>query len=113
MIFLKDSLVLLVMKLIRLILLVSICLFILALGLAFTRGDFGGEASLIYQMIWGKIMLLDLYVGFVCFSVFIFFIEKNWKKVFLWALPLMVLGNVVALVYLLVNQNKILKVRRG
>ncbi len=84
-------------------LILAIVLFLVALGLSGVRGEFWNEASQIATLPWGQLMLFDLYVGFAIFSLLIFRVEKRGLRRFLWTLSLFVLGNIVALVFLLVH----------
>lgn len=48
---------------------------------------------------WGVVALLDLYLGFIIFAIFIF-MTTSWQKGLIWTVLLMGLGNVVAGAYL-------------
>nr|MDA3847467.1 DUF1475 family protein [Vallitaleaceae bacterium] len=51
---------------------------------------------------WGVMSLIDLYVGFTLFSMWIFFREKNILKSVIWTILMMVLGFFTACVYILI-----------
>lgn len=89
------------MRVIKPLLILGIVIFAIGLALAFEQGQFLKEGSLIYSLPWGKIMLMDLYIGFSLFALFIGLMEKSWVGTFFWVLSLLVLGNIVALIYLL------------
>jgi len=65
----------------------------------FTQGDFFGEGSTLLAMPWGIVSLVDLYVGFTIFSVWVVFREKNWLSSAIWVILIMVLGFFTVSVY--------------
>lgn len=69
-------------------------------GLA--SGGFGDEGSQILGLAWGKVTLIDLYVGLVIFAAWIAIRESSWPTRLLWWAALAVLGNLAAAGYLLV-----------
>jgi hypothetical protein len=69
---------------------------------AFTQGDFSGEGSVLLSMPWGIVSLVDLYVGFILFSGWIVYREKNVARSAIWIVLMMVLGFFTASVYTLV-----------
>ncbi|MFW6009653.1 MAG: DUF1475 family protein, partial [archaeon] len=50
---------------------------------------------------WGVMSIIDLYVGFTIFAMWIFFREKNTFKAVSWIFFLMILGFFTASIYLL------------
>ncbi len=50
---------------------------------------------------WGVVTLLDLYAGLLVIAAWIFALERSPRVALVWALALLLLGNVVTLVYLL------------
>ena len=58
----------------------------------FTVGDFFGEGSQLASMPWGIVSLVDLYTGFILFSVWIIYREKSTLVAILWTIAMMVLG---------------------
>lgn len=97
----------LVMKVCKSYLYIGIVLFSLALACAFYYGDFFLEAGLIYGLVWGKLMLFDLYLGFAVFSLLIQFFEKSLFSSLMWIVSLLCLGNLIALIYLLYRSEDI------
>lgn len=69
---------------------------ILAMGgiliYGFTVGDFLSEGSQLLGMPWGIVSLVDLYVGFILFSMWIIYREKSLFIAILWTIAMMVLG---------------------
>lgn len=69
-----------------------------AYGLA--SGGFSDEASAIWSLPWGKVMLIDLYAGLAMFGAWIAVRERRALPVALWWVGLVVLGNLAAGAYL-------------
>jgi hypothetical protein len=59
---------------------------------AFTTGDFFKEGSQLMGLSWGIVSLVDLYVGFALFSIWIVYREKAVLPSILWVVLMMVLG---------------------
>lgn len=77
---------------------------VLAMGVAILlgllSGGFADEGSEIWALTWGKVTLVDLYLGLVFFGAWVAFRERRPVKVALWWASLAVLGNLAAAVYL-------------
>jgi hypothetical protein len=58
----------------------------------FTVGDFFGEGGQLTAMPWGIVSLVDLYTGFILFSMWIIYREKSLAVAILWTIGMMVLG---------------------
>jgi hypothetical protein len=58
----------------------------------FTAGNFSAEGSRLFDMPWGIVSLVDLYVGFALFSCWIVFREKALLPSIVWVAMMMVLG---------------------
>lgn len=67
------------------------------------HGNLFEQGGLIMAMPWGAVTLADLYLGFVLIGVVIFLAERNWVWAALWIAPLPFLGNVWAVVWLVVR----------
>lgn len=65
----------------------------------FMSGDFSGEGSEILGLAWGRVTLVDLYVGLGLFGTWVAFREKSWTRTIIWWVFLFVLGNLTAAVY--------------
>lgn len=81
-----------------LVLLVLLVVAIFAAGLDKSLG--AGFAAITAEG-WGVVTLLDLYAGLLVIAAWIFALERSPRTALVWALALMLLGNVVTLVYLL------------
>jgi Protein of unknown function (DUF1475) len=80
------------MKIAKLISLLGILAMAAVLINGFTRGDFFGEGGRIFAMPWGIVSLVDLYTGFILFSMWIIYREKSLPVVILWTIAMMILG---------------------
>jgi hypothetical protein len=58
----------------------------------FTVGNFNAEGARLLAMPWGIVSLVDLYVGFTLFSIWIVFREKAVLPSVIWVILMMVLG---------------------
>lgn len=80
------------MKLAKGIALLGLVAMTVVLLYGFTVGNFSGEGSLLLDMPWGIVSLVDLYVGFILFSGWIIYREKAVLPSILWVVLMMVLG---------------------
>ena len=69
---------------------------------AFVVGDFNAEGAWLLAHPWGQVSLVDLYVGFTLFSLWIIYREKSFVRSAIWVILMMVLGNLTAALYVLV-----------
>ena len=67
----------------------------------FTQGNFGADGSTLLRNPWGIVSLVDLYTGFILFSGWIIYREKNPFIALIWVVLMMVLGFFTASVYAL------------
>lgn len=68
----------------------------------FRAGGFAEEGSQILELPWGRVTLIDLYVGVIIFGTWIAVRETSWLARVGWWASLVVLGNLAAAVYLMV-----------
>ncbi|MBN1304866.1 MAG: DUF1475 family protein [Anaerolineales bacterium] len=71
----------------------------------FSAGDFGQDGSKLLQNPWGIVSLVDLYTGFVLFSAWIVYREKNFFRSLVWVVLMMVLGFFTASLYSFIALN--------
>ncbi len=69
----------------------------------FINGNFGQDGAELLANPWGIVSLVDLYAGFVLFSIWIAFREKNPIVAMFWILLMMVLGFFTGSLYVLIN----------
>lgn len=74
----------------------------------FVIGNFRNDGAELLSNPWGIVSMVDLYVGFILFSMWIVFRESNYLSATSWVVLMMVLGNFTACIYVLyaVNQSK-------
>ena len=72
----------------------------------FTIGNFTEEGSILLNMPWGIVSMIDLYVGFILFSGWIAFRENSLKRSLFWIVLMMVLGFFTASLYTLIALQK-------
>ena len=72
-----------------------------AIGYALMSGDFAHEGGRLLNMPWGIVTLVDLYLGFLLFAFWMGFRERSPWHALPWIVSLLVLGNLVACVYVL------------
>jgi len=80
------------MKIAKWIALMGLAAMTAVLIFGFTVGDFAGEGAKLITMPWGIVSLVDLYVGFTLFSMWIVFREKAFLPSVIWVVLMMVLG---------------------
>lgn len=88
------------MRAVRVLAVVAVLVMVATIVFGFVSGDFAGEGSSIWSLAWGKVTLIDLYVGLVLFAAWIALRERKPVVVGAWWLALIVLGNLAAAVYL-------------
>ena len=69
----------------------------------FTIGDFAGEGAQLLAMPWGIVSLVDLYAGFILFSIWIAYRETSLVSSIAWIVAMMVLGFWAGSFYMLLN----------
>ncbi len=71
------------------------------IALGFAAGDFGDEGRAIVDLAWGRVTLIDLYVGLAIFGGWIVLRERR-VTALPWLVGLVFLGNLAAALYLFV-----------
>ena len=90
------------MKLTKIVSLLGILAMSIALIYGFTVGDFSSDGAIILANPWGIVSLVDLYTGFVLFSLWILFREKNIMVSFVWVIAMMIFGFLTGAIYVFV-----------
>ena len=75
---------------------------VVALAVAFATGDFSSEGSQIMELAWGRMSLIDLYVGAALVGGWIAHRERSWPRIVGWWLALIVLGHLASAIYVVV-----------
>jgi hypothetical protein len=69
----------------------------------FTVGDFASDGGAIIQNPWGIVSLVDLYAGFILFSLWIAYRESSVLLAIIWIILMMTLGFWAGSLYVLIN----------
>lgn len=69
----------------------------------FINGKFGADGAALLANPWGVVSIVDLYVGFALFSVWIAFREKSLMAIVIWVILMIVLGFFAGSLYVLIN----------
>jgi hypothetical protein len=88
------------MRAVRVLAVVAVLVMLATIAFGAISGDFAREGSSIWSLAWGKVTLIDLYVGVVLFATWVALREKRPVVVGGWWLALIILGNLAAAVYL-------------
>ncbi len=87
------------MKLAKILALIGVIAMTIALLNGFINGDFFEDGSVLLNNPWGVVSLVDLYVGFMLFSIWIFIREPSWMAKIIWIVLMMVFGFLTGSVY--------------
>lgn len=87
------------MKTLKVLGIIGTILMFFTLVYGFLVGDFLKEGSVLISMAWGKVSLIDVYIGFVLFAVWVIYREAKWKMAMIWILLIMTLGNFITCLY--------------
>jgi hypothetical protein len=88
------------MDALRILSIVGVVVMASAIIFGIASGDFSEEGGEIVALAWGKVSLVDLYVGLAFFGAWVAFREKRTVAVAAWWIGLVVLGNLAAAAYL-------------
>lgn len=87
------------MRLAKIIALLSTAVMTAALCYGFTQGEFAADGQRILSNPWGIVSLVDLYTGFVLFSGWVVYREKDLWAAVLWVILILVLGTFIGALY--------------
>lgn len=73
----------------------------LVIGNAFINGNFSEDGGELLRNPWGVVSLVDLYVGFILFSIWIVLREESLGAMVIWIVLMMILGFFIGSVYVL------------
>ena len=89
------------MKIIKLIGWVGLIAMTLVIGNGFINGSFTEDGGELLRNPWGVVSLVDLYVGFALFSIWIALREKSMGAKVVWIILMMILGFFTGSLYVL------------
>ena len=72
-----------------------------AIVYGFLAGSFGDEGGQILDLAWGRVTLIDLYLGLGLFAAWIAWRERSVARTFPWLVGLVGLGSLAAGLYVL------------
>lgn len=84
----------------RLTFVIATALMIAAIGVAMVSGSFVEEGRMLLASPWGRLTLIDLYIGLLLFSVYVIWRERSAGSSALWIAAFLVLGNLATAAYL-------------
>lgn len=90
------------MQVVRMVSVLGFISMSIAIGYGLIVGDFLSDGAEILANPWGVVSLVDLYVGFVLFSLWIVFREQSVIRSIVWVVAMMVFGFWTASLYLLI-----------
>jgi hypothetical protein len=94
------------MKLAKIISLLGIIAMTGVISWAFISGDFASEGSKLLAMPWGIVSMVDLYVGFILFSMWIIYREKALIPSLIWVFFMLTLGFFTGSLYVFIALQK-------
>lgn len=68
----------------------------------FVNGDFFQEGQYLLNNPWGIVSMVDLYVGFILFSMWIVYREKSFVRSLIWIFFMMTLGFFTGSLYMFI-----------
>lgn len=87
------------MKTAKILALIGTIVMFFTLMYGFIYGEFFKEGSILMSIAWGKVSLIDVYIGFFLFSGWVLFREQLRSVAVLWIIIFMVLGNFATCLY--------------
>lgn len=91
------------MKLTKFILIILVLIMVGTIVFALFQGDFSKDGKALLENPWGIMSLVDLYTGFIIFTMWIFYKEDSFLIKGLWFLGIMITGFLAVCLYCLVN----------
>lgn len=65
----------------------------------FIFGDFAGEGNIMLSTAWGRVSLIDVYIGFFLYCGWILYREPTFLRALPWLVLMMIFGNATAGLY--------------
>lgn len=87
------------MKTAKILALAGTIIMFFTLMYGFIFGEFFKEGSTLMSIAWGKVSLIDVYIGFFLFSGWVLFREQKRVNAVIWILLFMILGNFATCLY--------------
>ena len=93
------------MNIAKIISMIGVLAMTIALANGFLNGNIAAEGAWIFSHPWGIVSLVDLYVGFALFSIWIVYREKSRATAAIWVVLMMVLGFWTGALYMFLALN--------
>ena len=90
------------MRTFRTLSLVTTAIMAVSLVAAFLTGDFATEGSQLLDLAWGRMSLIDLYVGAVLIGAWMAHREESRLRIVAWWIALLVFGHLASAIYVFV-----------
>ena len=90
------------MKIVKIISILGVLGMTIALLNGFINGDFLTDGGTLLQNPWGIVSMVDLYTGFILFSVWIAYREISILRSIIWIFFMMTLGFFTGSIYMLI-----------
>lgn len=94
------------MKNIRIIAWISTLIMTFMIIFSLLTGDFFAQGSILMELVWGQMSLVDLYVGFLLVYVWIYYKETKLLPRIIWALLMIVTGSLATALYVLIESYR-------
>ena len=94
------------MKIAQAISLLGVVAMTVVLFYGFTVGNFVEDGAALLSNPWGIVSLVDLYVGFTLFSIWIIYREESVLQSVIWVVLMMVLGFFTGSLYIFIALQK-------
>ncbi|MBF8436452.1 DUF1475 family protein [Halanaerobiaceae bacterium Z-7014] len=94
------------MKITKIVSWLGLIAMVLVISNGFINGSFTEDGGELLANPWGIVSLVDLYVGFIIFSLWIAFREKTIQAKIIWIALMMVFGFLTASLYTLITAYK-------
>ncbi len=94
------------MKIAKVVAWLGLIAMILVLLNGFINGSFTEDGSELLANPWGIVSLVDLYVGFILFSLWIIFREEKLLATIIWVVLMMVFGFLTASLYIIITLRR-------
>jgi hypothetical protein len=90
------------MKIAKIIAWLGLIAMTVALLNGFINGSFTEDGAMILTNPWGIVSLVDLYVGFILFAMWMAFRGKNVLYTIFWVISIMILGFFIGALYVVI-----------
>ena len=91
------------MKTIKILSIAGTVIMFMTLSYGFIIGDFFKEGGILMSLVWGKVSLVDVYIGFFLFSGWVWFREEKSLFAVCWIFSILILGNFITCLYVTIK----------